>query len=178
MKIIKNKAIVEDDWHVLRLSEQETAENVIVPEGKVIVPLKVWLMQRDVLQQRDNLGIWFASDERPEDLQEDVHKFAVIAVDFPKFADGRGYSIAYNLRARLGFAGELRAIGDVLRDQLFYMQRVGFNAFEPRADRDINDALKGFDDFSEVYQTSFDQKNPLFRRVTRKGKSPEGLMNG
>ena len=58
--------------------------------------------------------------------------FPVIAVDFPRFADGRGYSIGFNLRARLGFKGELRAIGDVLRDQLFYMRRVGFDAFEPR----------------------------------------------
>ncbi|GJL75148.1 DUF934 domain-containing protein [Nitrosomonas sp.] len=169
--IIKNKTLVEDGWQVLRLSDQETAEKVTVPNGKVIVPLKVWLAQRDQLQQRRELGVWFASDERPEDLKGDVHKFQVIAVDFPKFSDGRGYSIAYNLRARLGYAGELRAIGDVLRDQLFYMQRVGFDAFAPRADRDIHDALKGFEDFSEVYQTSFDQKQPLFRRVQRQSKS-------
>eukprot|EP01034_Spumella_vulgaris_P034928 gene34927-43070_t len=66
-----------------------------------------------------------------------------MAVDFPKFTDGRGYSIAYNLRTRLAYAGELRAIGDVLRDQLFSMQRVGFNAYDVRADRSIEDALKG-----------------------------------
>ena len=93
----------------------------------------------------------------------------MIAVDFPKFADGRGYSIAYNLRARLGYSGELRAIGDVLRDQMFYMQRVGFDAFAPRADRSIEDALKGLSDFSEKYQTSWDEKLPLFRRVHRTG---------
>ena len=178
MKIIKNKALVEDDWQVLRLGEQETAENVVVPDGKAIVPLKVWLAQRDTLKQRDDLGVWFASDERPEDLREDVQKFPVIAVDFPKFSDGRGYSIAFNLRTRLGFTGELRAIGDVLRDQLFYMRRVGFDAFSPRPDSDIHDALKGFEDFSEVYQTSFDEKLPLFRRVQRKGKSSVGMVNG
>ena len=119
--IIKNRAIVEDDWTVLRLNEQESAENVTVAAGKVIVPLKVWLAQRDALQQRAEIGVWFASDERPEDLKGDVQKFSVIAVDFPKFSDGRGYSTAYNLRARLGYTGELRAIGDVLRDQLFYI---------------------------------------------------------
>ena len=173
--IIKNKAIVEDDWIVVRLNEQESAENVTVAEGKVIVPLKVWLAQRDALQQRAEIGVWLASDERPEDLKGDVQKFSVIAVDFPKFSDGRGYSTAYNLRARLGYTGELRAIGDVLRDQLFYMQRVGFDAFAPRADRKIEDVLKGLTDFSEVYQTSFDQKLPLFRRVQRKGNSPAGL---
>lgn len=171
--IIKNKTIVADDWMVLRLQEHETAESVAVAAGKVIVPLKVWQAQRETLQQRKNIGVWLASDERPEDLKGDIDKFAVIAVDFPKFSDGRGYSIAYNLRARLGYTGELRAIGDVLRDQLFYLQRVGFDAFEPRADRSIEDALKGLSDFSEVYQTSIDQKSPLFRRVQRKG-NPAG----
>ncbi len=173
--IIKNKTVVDDDWVVLRLSEDETAENITVASGKVIVPLKVWLAQRDTLQSRTDLGVWFASDERPEVLKDDIQKFTVIAVDFPKFSDGRGYSTAYNLRARLGYTGELRAIGDVLRDQLFYMQRVGFDAFAPRSDRDIQDVLKGLTDFSEVYQTSLDQKLPLFRRVQRKGCSTKGL---
>ena len=173
--IIKNKEIVADDWVVLRLNEQESAENVTVAPGKVIVPLQVWLQQRDALQQRAEIGVWLASDERPEELKNDIGKFSVIAVDFPKFSDGRGYSIAYNLRARLGYTGELRAIGDVLRDQLFYMQRVGFNAFAPRSDRKIEDALKGLSDFSEVYQTSFDQKLPLFRRVQRKENSATDL---
>lgn len=166
--IIKNKAIVADDWTVLRLQEQETPENVIVAAGKVIMPLQVWQAQRAALQDRKEIGVWLASDERPEELKGDIEKFSVIAVDFPKFSDGRGYSIAFNLRARLGYSGELRAIGDVLRDQLFYLQRVGFDAFAPRPDRKIEDVIKGLSDFSEVYQTSFDQKLPLFRRVQRK----------
>ena len=167
--IIKNKTVVSDDWTVLRLNEGDTPETVEVPAGKVIVPLKVWQAQRNKLQGRAELGVWFASDERPEALKDDLAHFKVIAVDFPKFADGRGYSIAYNLRARHGYTGELRAIGDVLRDQLFYMQRVGFDAFAVRADRNIHDALKGLTDFSEAYQTSWDQKSPLFRRVQRAG---------
>ena len=166
--IIKNKAIVADDWTVLRLQEQETPENVIVAAGKVIMPLQVWQAQRAALQDRKEIGVWLASDERPEELKGDIEKFSVIAVDFPKFSDGRGYSIAFNLRARLGYSGELRAIGDVLRDQLFYLQRVGFDAFAPRPDRKIEDVIKGLSDFSEVYQISFDQKLPLFRRVQRK----------
>jgi uncharacterized protein (DUF934 family) len=169
-EIIKDKVVVSDDWEVLRLSEGETAESVAVPAGKVIVPLQVWLAQRDSLQSRSDIGVWIASDERPEVLKEDVAKLPLIAVDFPKFADGRGYSIAYNLRARLNYTGELRAIGDVLRDQLFYMQRVGFNSFATRPDRNIHDALKGLTDFSEFYQTSWDQKNPLFRRAHREAK--------
>src|SRR5450830_398060 len=165
--LIKDKVVISDDWTVLRLTEGETPEGVAVPEGKIIVPLKVWQAQRAALQGRKELGVWFASDERPEELKDDLAPFQVIAVDFPKFADGRGYSIAYNLRARLGYTGELRAVGDVLRDQLFYMQRVGFNAFAVRADKNIHDALKGLTDFSEKYQTSWDEKNPLFRRAKR-----------
>ncbi len=168
-QIIKNKAVIEDSWTLLRLSDDETPESVAVAAGQTIVPLKVWQAQRASLQSRSDIGVWLASSERPEELKDDLKHFAVIAVDFPKFADGRGYSIAYNLRARLGYTGELRAIGDVLRDQLFYMQRVGFDAFATRPDRSIHDALKGLTDFSEMYQTSWDEKTPLFRRAQRTG---------
>lgn len=167
-EIIKNREIVSDDWNVLRLAEGDTPETVAVPEGKVIVPLKVWQSQRANLEGRKELAVWIASDERPEDLKDDLAHFALVAIDFPKFADGRGYSLAYLMRARLGYKGELRAIGDVLRDQLFYMRRVGFDAFAVRADKDIRDALKGLTDFSEPYQNSWDIAQPLFRRVPRK----------
>ena len=166
-KIIKDKAIVNDDWNVLKLADGETPESAVVPAGRQIVPLTVWLAQKTTLAARGDIGVWLASDERPEQLKEDAQSLPLLAVDFPNFADGRGYSIAFNLRARVGFEGELRAIGDVLRDQLFYMSRVGFNAFATREDRSIDDALKGLTDFSDVYQTSWDQKTPLFRRMAR-----------
>lgn len=170
-QMIKNKTIVNDDWFVLRLSESDVLESVCVPSEKTLVPLSVWLQQKDSLLARQmahkNVGIWFASHEQAKQLGDDAQYFDVIAVDFPKFTDGRGYSIAFNLRTRLHYDGELRAIGDVLRDQLFYMQRVGFDAFVPRADKNIQDALKGLSVFSERYQTSVDIKQPLFRRVKR-----------
>lgn len=166
-KIIKDKAIINDDWQVLKLADGESAETTVVPAGKTLVPLSVWLAQKSTLASRADIGVWLASDERAESLKEDVATLPLIAIDFPTFADGRGYSIAYQLRTRLGFEGELRAIGDVLRDQLFYMARVGFNAFATREDRSIEDALKGLTDFSETYQTAWDQKTPLFRRVAR-----------
>lgn len=177
--IIKGHEVVEDDWSVLRLdvAEGETAPDpaaVAVPAGKVIVPLPVWLAQRAALAARADVGVWLAGDERPETLKDDLAKFAVVAVDFPKFTDGRGYSIAYNLRTRLNYQGELRAIGDVLRDQLFSMQRVGFNAYATRPDRNIHDALKGLSVFSETYQASVDQKQPLFRRHPRDVRSDSG----
>jgi len=165
--IIRNRSVVSDDWGVLRLDEGDTPEGVSVPEGRVIVPLKVWQAQRERLQARAELGVWLDSAERAEALADDLKRFAVIAVNFPKFADGRGYTLAYRLRVRLGYRGELRAIGDVLRDQLFYMQRVGFDAFETRADKDIHEAVKGLSDFSVCYQTSSDEAQPLFRRVQR-----------
>lgn len=170
-EIIKDKVIINDDWTVLPLTEGGTPETTVVPSGKFIVPLMVWEAQRTMLQKRTDIGVWIASHERPEVLKEDVAKLPVIAVDFPKFSDGRGYSIAYNLRVRLGFTGELRAIGDVLRDQMFYMQRVGFNAFATREDRSIHDALKSLFDFSEAYSAAWDQKLPLFRRAARGQKA-------
>lgn len=171
--IIKHREIVADDWFVLR-AEEGAEDSVIaaleVPAGKVIVPLATWLAQQEALAiraQTGQIGVWFASHERPETLQGQFGNFAVVAVDFPKFTDGRGYSIAYNLRMRLAYTGELRAIGDVLRDQLFSMSRVGFNAFATRPDRSIEDALKGLSDFSDTYSASVDQKIPLFRRHVR-----------
>lgn len=166
-KIIKNKTIVDDHWRVFRLPEGQSPATVTVPSGHQIVPLQVWLAQRTALAARKDIAVWLASDERPEQLKEDIAALPLIAVDFPTFSDGRGYSIAFNLRSRLGYDGEIRAIGDVLRDQLFYMQRVGFDAFATREDRSINDALKGLTDFSDAYQTSWDQKTPLYRRVVR-----------
>lgn len=175
--LIKNRAVVSDDWSVLRLQQSDTPASVAVPPGKWIVPLAVWQAQRDTLLKRNDIGVWLASGERPEMLKDDVAALPVIAVDFPHFSDGRGYSIAYHLRARLGYGGELRAIGDVLRDQLFYMQRVGFDAFATRPDRNIHDALKGLTDFSDTYQTSWDQKTPLFRRVNRPQKAGLGCAD-
>lgn len=166
-EIIKNRTVVSDDWNVLRLAEGESADTVVVPSGKTIVPLGVWDAQQSTLSGRSDIAVWLAGNERPEALKEAFDRLPLIAIDFPKFTDGRGYSIAYNLRARLGYQGELRAIGDVLRDQLFYMSRVGFDAFATRTDRNVHDALKGLTDFSETYQTSWDQKTPLFKRAAR-----------
>jgi len=171
-QIIKGREVVDDDWSVLKLDEGQTPEAVEIPAGKIIVPLPVWLAQRESLAARDQVGIWFTPDELAHTVKDDLDKFSVVAVEFPKFTDGRGYSIAYNLRKRLGYTGELRAIGDVLRDQLFQMYRCGFDAYATREDRNIHDALKGLTVFSETYQASVDDPLPLFRRQAR-GALPE-----
>jgi len=89
---------------------------------------------------------------------------ARVEVHFPKFTDGRGYSIARLLRERYGYRGELRAVGDVQRDQLFYLSRVGFDAFLMREGEAPEAALAALADFSEAYQASVERPLPLFRR--------------
>jgi uncharacterized protein (DUF934 family) len=93
-----------------------------------------------------------------------MHNLEVIALSFPIFSDGRSYTSARELRSNLGYKGEIRAIGDVLRDQLFYMSRCGFDAFLMREDQNLEGALAAFNDFSEGYQASVDKPIPLFRR--------------
>jgi uncharacterized protein (DUF934 family) len=166
-QIIKGREVVADDWSVLRIEGDAAPESIEVPAGKIIVPLSVWLAQKNTLSQRADIGVWIPSDQLASAIKDDLDKFGVIAVDFPKFTDGRGYSIAFNLRQRLGYKGELRAIGDVLRDQLFQMYRCGFDAYATRQDRNIHDALKGLTVFTETYQASVDDPLPLFRRHVR-----------
>ena len=102
--------------------------------------------------------------EDPAALAGRFASAARVEVNFPKFTDGRGYSIARLLRERFGYAGELRAVGDVQRDQLFYLSRVGFDAFLLRDGEDAEGALAALEDFSEAYQSSVERPRPLFRR--------------
>lgn len=196
-ELILNGAIVSDEWTLLRFPVKDepvkkqagkvvdlkltgavsaSAEEIAalaIPEGKVIVPLAAWLARRAELLprlERRELGVWIDSHEEPETLAEsieDINRIPVIAANFLKFTDGRGYSIAALLRSRYGYANELRAIGDVLQDQLFYMRRCGFNAFAVRADKSIEAALVGLDVFSTSYQAAVEPSQPLFRRHSR-----------
>ena len=166
--IIKNRQAVADDFTVVRLAEGETAETVSLPGGPLLVPLAVWNARKaelNELQARGTaVGVWLDVTDGPEAIAAELAAFTVIGVNFPKFTDGRGYSTARLLRQRYGYAGELRAIGDVLRDQLHYLMRVGFDAFAIRADRSAEDALKSLDDFSDAYQGAWNPPQPLFRR--------------
>lgn len=110
------------------------------------------------------LGVQLEPADDPAVLSDDLGELSLIAVNFPSYTDGRGYSIARLLRERYGFAGEIRAVGDVFRDQLFYLSRVGFDAFLLREGEVAEEALSSLDDFSEAYQTSVERPEPLFRR--------------
>jgi uncharacterized protein (DUF934 family) len=163
-EIILRDAIVADDWRIWR---SLAGDPVPVPAGRVIVPLAVWLDQQVALAARGEVGVWLAVTDDPAALGPSLPSLSLVAVDFPKFTDGRGYSIAYLLRSRFGYRGELRAIGDVLPDQLFYMKRVGFDAFAVRADKDLRQALRCLQPFTDAYQGSWDNAVPAFRRHER-----------
>jgi uncharacterized protein (DUF934 family) len=169
-RIIRDGRVIDDAWRVVPATD-ETLASAALPE-RAIVPLSWWLARRDeILARKDQpIGVWLDSHEGPEAIVADLAHLAVVAVNFPKFTDGRAYSTARLLRERYAYAGELRAIGDVLRDQLFFMRRCGFDAFAVRADRDIEAALAGFDDFPESYQAAADQPLPLFRRRPARNK--------
>ncbi|WP_079202076.1 DUF934 domain-containing protein [Pseudomonas sp. CC6-YY-74] len=161
-RIIKNGQVVDESWHLL---PKDTTLDGLSNCDDLIVPLALWVEHSRALKARDGgLGVWLEAGEEIEEIADQLDNFQVIALNFPAFTDGRHCSSAYLLRTRYGYTGEVRAIGDVLRDQLFALQRCGFDAFALREDKDPQDALKAFEEFSEVYQASSDQPQPLFRR--------------
>lgn len=157
-KLIRNREVVDDAWQLLR---EVPAEGL--PQGKVIVPLGYWLEQRESLLQRGDVGVWLGSDQPPAPLADDLKGIPVVAVDFPLFTDGRGFSYGRALREHYGYQGEVRAIGQFIRDQLFYLSRCGFDAFAIET-ADPEKSLASFDDFSSAYSAGIDQPLPWFRR--------------
>ncbi|MFM9967820.1 MAG: DUF934 domain-containing protein [Burkholderiales bacterium] len=163
-KLIQNHRVVADKWQLLKLGADGALPSVPA-EGDVLVPLKVWLAQHDALAVRAGLtGVWLDSNEGAETVAADLKRLPLIAINFPAFTDGRGYSTARLLRERYGYSGELRAIGDVGRDHLLNMQRCGFDAYLLREDEDVEVALTAFDDLPVAYQASVVEPQPLFRR--------------
>jgi uncharacterized protein (DUF934 family) len=154
--------VVPELWRFAGLAGEECPTTL--PAGPLVVPLPWWQARRESLAaRRDPLGLWLEPHDDPARVAGDLASFAVVAVRFPKFTDGRGYSLAVLLR-RHGYRGELRAFGDVGRDQLFYLKRCGFDSFALPAHRDPEAALAGLEDFRDRYQGSVDQPLPLFRR--------------
>lgn len=159
MQIIKDRKIVEDNWLHL---DDESADLVI---GDVTVTLARWQAEQESLLKDDgSLGIRLSGDDPLEEIIADLDKFELIVLNFPAFTDGRCYSFARLLRDRYNYKGEIRAQGDILYDQLFYMAQCGINSFEMASSDQLSDAMVAFDDFSESYQTTVLKPEPLYRR--------------
>jgi uncharacterized protein (DUF934 family) len=158
MQIIKDREIVEDNWTHLD-DEAELAA------GNISVSLARWQEQHETLAHHEGgLGIRLSGDDPLDEIVPDLEHFSLVVLLFPAFTDGRCYSYARLLRDRYGFKGEIRAQGDVLYDQLFYMSQCGINSFELANPNRLTNAIKAFDDFSESYQTTALRPEPLYRR--------------
>lgn len=161
--VSRDGEIRSDSWVVV--PQPDDGESLDIPADQpALIPAKLWLAGETQFAGRPDIGVWFDSHDEPEMLDSRVNELPVIAVNFPKFSDGRGYSIGRLLRERLGYVNELRAIGDVLLDQLQFMKRCGFDTYALRADKDITKAPKCLTFFSQTYQAASDTEIPLFRR--------------
>ena len=167
--LILNGQPAADQWVLVR--DEDTA---LPDDTPAIVSLARW----QALEGSRALAPWLASDtELTVELAEELSGSPLIAIDFPKFTDGRGYSLARLLRERYGYSGEIRAVGDVLVDQLFFLSRCGVNALSLREDQWIEDAMRALNAFSRAYQPAVDVAEPLFRqRMREAGKHAEAAL--
>jgi uncharacterized protein (DUF934 family) len=173
MALLKRDQIVNDPWQ--RMDDESP-----LPSGiPVIVTYERWQKERDGLVGRNGkLGIVLASDQSPDLIADDLHRFTLICLDFPKFTDGRAYSYARLLRARYDFAGEIRAVGAVLRDQLLFMRRCGFDSFDIPDGVDAADWTIAFNDFSQRYQPTVDRTPTVTQLRLEKGYIAPGPHHG
>ncbi|MFZ5792441.1 MAG: DUF934 domain-containing protein [Pseudomonadota bacterium] len=155
MPLLKYGRVVEDPW-------QFVADDAALPaEGHVLVTLKRWQAEREALIGRGwPVGVRLEPADLAEALANDLGRLDLIAVDFPKFNDGRGYSTARLLRQRYRYKGELRAVGKVLRDQLLFLHRCGFDAFEIAREDAVETWLKAMSEFGVWYQRAADDRLP------------------
>lgn len=197
-QLILNQSIVDDEWTFIALpsgheeikkqagkvvlfkltgeslpSELQINETVIPQTGKIILPLSVYLKNRDALQHRaknNEIALWIATHETLDPLisaEKDINIFPLIAVFVERFQDGRIFTLGNLLRTRHQFKNTLRAFGDVLQDQLFYLKRSGFDSYLIKEGKDPNEALKALQSFSDPYQGAVDIKEPVWKRKVR-----------
>tara|TARA_R110002072_G_scaffold64_13_gene476 strand:- start:12218 stop:12700 length:483 start_codon:yes stop_codon:yes gene_type:complete len=156
--IIKDRALADSEFTVV------DTESASVADSHSLLPLSFYLEHREELKGRNDIGIWLEAGDEIEAIAEFANEIPVVALNFPAFADGRAYSSASILRKTMQYQGEIRAIGDVRRDQLSQMIHCGFNAFELADGQDTNKCLEALDAFSENYQATVANPEPLFRR--------------
>lgn len=154
-KLIRSGAYTQDVY-------APVADDATLPDGPVLVSLARFQKDRDALLARNTpIGVKLQSSENPEILGGDVSHFSLIALEFPKFRDGRAFSWARMLRTRLGFTGEIRAVGDFLFDQVNYQHRVGFDAWEVPDNFTIEMFNRALSEMTDVYQPSTDGKKTI-----------------
>ena len=155
MSLIKNGRMVENKF--IDCTNME----VLPKSGALIVSVTQWQDHWEKLVRRgESIGVKLKSDEHPEIIADDLESLTVIALEFPTFKDGRAYSYARLLRERYGFTGELRAVGDVLLEQIHFMERVGFNSVEIDSDDPLADFKTATEEFTVWYQAAGDARRP------------------
>jgi uncharacterized protein (DUF934 family) len=158
-RLIKQRDVVVDEW---RYAEED-------PQGReraLILPLARWQQERERWRLWDGrLGVRLTPSDSVAALEQDFLRIGLVAIEFGGLAEGRGYSEAQLLRKRYKFTGEVRAVGKIQRDQLFYLARCGFDAFELPEEADLEAALTAFDDFSVAYQSAVDVGVAPLRRA-------------
>lgn len=160
-QVIRDGRVRDDTWEMLAPREEESPEAVHLPPGPLAVSLATWEARRDELIGRGTpLGVLLDPGDDPARIAPDLAHLALVCIHFPRIADGRGCSTAWLLRRRHRYAGELRAVGEVLRDQLYFLARCGFDAFVLREGADPHAALAAFTDFTVAYQWGADGRGP------------------
>ena len=155
MKLIKSGAYAQDCY-------VSAPDDAVLPDGAVLVSLGRFQKDREILLARNTpIGVRLQSHENPELLGDDVNRLSLVALEFPKFRDGRAFSWARKLRTRLGFTGEIRAVGDFLYDQVNYQHRVGFDAWEVPDDFTVEMFHRALSEMTDVYQPSADGKKTI-----------------
>jgi uncharacterized protein (DUF934 family) len=169
-RLLRDGQIVIDEWRYAAEAADEPAAPIqAVP---VIITLAQWQLQPDTwLAREGRLGLVLTPADQVALIAGDLQHFALIAAQFSGPAEGRGYTQARQLRERWNFRGELRAMGYVRRDQLFFMARCGFNSFE-LAESDLEDAASAFSTFSAAYQPANDAGLPHKLRTATEIRTP------
>lgn len=161
-KLTKHGELIADNWQVAAKDAPPVLADL--EKGEWLVHINWYIDHQADLAGKSNIGVWLDSDDDAQSVAALVAQLPVIGINFPVFTDGRGFSLGRTIRERFNFAGELRAIGSFMQDQLFYLKRCGFDSFVVSDSVDIESMAKSLADFSDCYQAAVDQPLPLFRR--------------
>lgn len=164
MQIIRDRRVSDSRW-------QHVPEGALDPDAvpglpdAVIVSLADWrLHKRDLLRYGGDVGVRIAAGEDVDEIVHDLSGIDLVALEFQSFTEGRPYTQARLLRERYGYRKEIRAVGDVSRDRLAFMERCGINAYELGEGCDLDEAIEAFAEISDVYQPAADRRSVVASR--------------